>query len=51
LFYAANVIVVVMRQQNGFRLPAVFFDGGQNRRGFAGIDDDAAAVISLRTQM
>jgi hypothetical protein len=40
-----TMIVMVMGQQDGFRLPAVLFDGGQYRGGFAGIDDEAATVI------
>ncbi|BCT17619.1 hypothetical protein R2TS_07910 [Enterobacter asburiae] len=42
---AASVIVMMMRQQNGFWLPAVVFYGVQYRGGFSGIDNDAAAIV------
>ncbi len=44
-FYAANVIVMVMRQQNGDRGPLLFFNRCEHRRRFAWIDDQAAAPI------
>jgi hypothetical protein len=39
-----HVIVMMMRQQNGFWLPAVLLLR-QNRGGFSGIDNDASTIV------
>ncbi|KFA85499.1 hypothetical protein N037_17810 [Enterobacter sp. EGD-HP1] len=43
--HAASMIVMVMRQQNGFWLPAVLFYCAQDRGRFSGIDNDASTVV------
>jgi hypothetical protein len=42
--HAASVIVMMMRQQNGFWLPAVLFMASK-QGGFSGIDNDASTIV------
>jgi len=45
LGHAADVVIVVVSQQNAVRDPSLLRRGSQNGGGLAGVDDDGAAVV------